>query len=172
MQIIFRPCTPDDLLPLQALSRRTFQETFAHCNSPAELKSYLDGAYHTDKLRAQLQDEHSQFYFLLLDGSLAGYLKLNEGPAQTELHDSASLEVERIYLLREFQGLGMGGYLMERAIEAAVSRQKQYLWLGVWEHNEKAIAFYQRHGFYKIGAHSFFVGCDEQTDDLMRRDLR
>ena len=60
---------------------------------------------------------------------------------------------------------------MEQAIAIAISRQKSYLWLGVWEHNTKALAFYQRFGFYRIGSHSFFVGQDEQTDFLLRKDI-
>lgn len=164
-------CTLEDAGALRGISCKTFQETFACHNAPEQLQAYLDSAYDLEKLRGELQNADSQFYFLYCDNALAGYLKVNEAPAQTEFHDKSTLEIERIYLAREFQGLGLGGALIDRAIELARGRNKQYIWLGVWEKNEKAISFYQKHGFYQIGAHSFFVGSDEQTDQIMRKDL-
>ena len=171
MPILFHPCTEDDLDQLRSISCQTFSETFADSNNPSQLQAHLDTAYAPDKLRQELTNPASQFYFLYDGEVLAGYLKLNEASAQSELHDPSSLEIERIYLCQAFQGHGLGRYLMEQAIAIAISRQKSYLWLGVWEHNTKALAFYQRFGFYRIGSHSFFVGQDEQTDFLLRKDI-
>lgn len=140
-------------------------------NTLENMEAYLDKAYDPEKLRNELSDTNALFYFLYQDHQLAGYLKLNEAPAQTEIHDDASLEVERIYVSKTFQGQGLGHYLMDTAIAAAIRRKKQYVWLGVWEKNEKALHFYKQHGFYRIGAHTFVVGDDEQTDFLMRKDL-
>ena len=109
MDIAFKQCTQADLFDLRALSRRTFRETFAADNTPAALQAHLDRAYALEKLRAELSNPYSQFWFLYEKGSLAGYLKLNEAPAQTELHDPVSLEIERIYVARAFQGHGLGG---------------------------------------------------------------
>ena len=114
---------------------------------------------------------NAAFYFLYWDGKLAGYLKLNEASAQTDLHDEQSLEIERIYVSKEFQGEGLGRYLMDQAISIAIQRKKKYVWLGVWEKNEKALRFYRRNGFYQIGTHSFVMCDDEQTDYIMRKDL-
>ena len=172
MDIAFKQCTQADLFDLRALSRRTFRETFAADNTPAALQAHLDRAYALEKLRAELSNPYSQFWFLYEKGSLAGYLKLNEAPAQTELHDPVSLEIERIYVARAFQGHGLGGMLMARAIETAQARGKRYIWLGVWEKNKKARSFYQKHGFRKIGSHPFSVGDKVQTDDIMRKDLQ
>ncbi len=172
MDIAFKQCTQADLFDLRALSRRTFRETFAADNTPAALQAHLDRAYALEKLRAELSNPYSQFWFLYEKGSLAGYLKLNEAPAQTELHDPVSLEIERIYVARAFQGHGLGGMLMARAIETAQARGKRYIWLGVWEKNKKARSFYQKHGFRKIGSHPFSVGDEVQTDDIMRKDLQ
>ena len=172
MDIAFKQCTQADLFDLRALSRRTFRETFAADNTPAALQAHLDRAYALEKLRAELSNPYSQFWFLYEKGSLAGYLKLNEAPAQTELHDPVSLEIERIYVARAFQGHGLGGMLMARAIETAQARGKRYIWLGVWEKNKKARSFYQKHGFRKIGSHPFSVGDAVQTDDIMRKDLQ
>ena len=171
MDITFKQCTQEALCALHDLSCKTFCETFAGQNTEADLQAYLDRASNMEKLRAELQNASSAFYFVYLGDALAGYIKLNEAPAQTEIHDENALEIERIYIAREFQGHGLGRKLIERAIELARTGGKQYIWLGVWEKNEKAIGFYQKHGFYRIGAHTFLVGSDEQTDYLLRRDL-
>ena len=101
-----------------------------------------------------------------------GYIKLNEAPAQTDIRDADSLELERIYVSENAQGVGLGSYMMERALETAQRKGKKYIWLGVWEKNTKAVSFYRKHGFYEIGAHPFLLGDDVQTDILMWRDLR
>ena len=171
MAVSFRECTLEDLEILQAFSRRLFFETFADMNTPENMAVYLDKAFAAEKIRAELSDENSVFYFLYRGGKLAGYLKLNEAPAQTDIHDEQSLESERIYVSKEFQGEGLGRCLMEKAVSTAIRRKKKYVWLGVWEKNEKALRFYKRNGFYQIGTHSFVMGDDEQTDYIMRKDL-
>lgn len=102
---------------------------------------------------------------------MAGYLRLNESPAQTDINDIQSLEIERIYVAKEFQSKGLGNVLMNQAIDIANMRKKSYVWLGVWEKNDKAILFYKKNGFYEVGTHSFFMGEEEQTDFVMRKNL-
>ena len=87
------------------------------------------------------------------------------------VNDIDSLELERIYILKEFQGAGLGKDLLDYTISIAIEHGKKYIWLGVWEHNERAKRFYQKNGFYRIGEHSFVVGDDAQTDFVMRKDL-
>lgn len=171
MMISFRQCSIDDIDVLRAFAKQRFFETFSVMNTPENMATYLDEAFAPDKIHAELSDINSDFYFLYWNGELAGYLKLNESPAQTDIHDRNSLEIERIYVAKEFQGKGLGRYLMNQAISIAAHRKKKYVWLGVWEKNEKAICFYKRNGFYQIGIHSFVIGDDEQTDYIMRKDL-
>mgnify|MGYP002569546287 CR=1 FL=1 len=171
MKLELRECTLKDINTLQQISCRTFKDAFADANSPQQLQIFLDNAYNADKLGAELLNKYSKFMFLYCDGELAGYFKINEAPAQTDLHDSASLEIERIYIKRGYQRMGLGGYIIDKAADTARTLGKKYIWLGVWENNLKAISFYKKHGFYKIGSHSFFVGNDEQTDYIMRKDL-
>ncbi len=171
MEVFFRQCTQADLFLLQDISRRTFREAFSDGNDPKELQAYLDRAYEAEKLRSELAKEHSLFYFVYRDGVLAGYLKVNESPAQTDIHDAASLQIERLFITKDCQGLGLGSCLINRAMAMAWTRKKRYIWLGVWEKNDKAISFYKKHGFYRIGEHSFFVGNEEQTDYIMRKDM-
>ncbi len=171
MNTVLRKCIAEDLSDLQKISIDTYSETFEKFNSKENMDAYLSDAFNTPKLEKELRDPHSEFYFLYCDGQLAGYLKVNEVPSQTDIHDPLSLEIERFYILRAFQGTGMGQFLMEQALSMAIARKKEYVWLGVWEHNEKAKRFYQKNGFYKIGAHSFVMGDDDQTDFVLRKDL-
>lgn len=170
-KIILRKCMPDDLETPRVLSCKTYKETFAPLNSPKNMQMFLGEAYGLEKLRSELSETNSVFYFLYLNQELCGYLKLNESPSQTDINDVQSLELERIYVDAKFQGRGLGRVLMEHAIEIARERKKSYVWLGVWEKNDKAIAFYQKNGFYKIGTHLFIMGDEEQIDYIMRRDL-
>lgn len=141
MEIAFKRCAQEDAPILQCLSRKTFRETFSGSNMPTELQAYLDKAYCLQKLCAKIANPDSAFYFLYLDGTLAGYCKLNESPAQTEIHDPASLEIERFYIQREYQGMGLGGRLMHHALDTARMRKKAYVWLGVWEKTKRLFSF-------------------------------
>ncbi len=170
-ELTLRSCTADDVDALRTLSIRTYYETFASMSQPEAMDAYLAEAYDRNKLLRELTDSSSLFLFLYADGALVGYLKLNEASAQTDLYDDASLEIERIYVTGTHHGQGLGQYLMDQALRIAAERRKTYVWLGVWERNERALRFYRRNGFYPIGTHSFFMGEDEQTDHLMRRDL-
>lgn len=171
MKPTIRECMIDDLVMLREISYRTYNETFKYWNTPSNMADYLEKAFNMSKMQDELLNDSSKFYFLYADEKLAGYLKLNEGLAQTDIKDSDSMEIERIYVLKEFHGKALGSVLMNKAIEIAKAREKKYLWIGVWENNDKAMKFYKRNGFYIIGQHSFFMGNDEQTDLIMRRDL-
>lgn len=170
-QLKIKKCTASDFDTLRELSIQTFYETFAPLNTPQNMDTYLETAFHVDRLRKALNDPHSEFYFLYRNDQLAGYLKLNEAPSQTEINDLDSLEIERIYIASDFQGMGLGRYLMAHACKIAIARNKHYIWLGVWEKNEKAIRFYKQNGFYEIGSHTFVIGVDAQTDYIMKKDL-
>jgi ribosomal protein S18 acetylase RimI-like enzyme len=161
----------DDAHTLRNFSYQTFQEAFASMNAPSSMNAYLERAFNLNKLRGELSNSDSSFHFLYAGGELAGYIKLNESPSQTDINDTKSLEIERIYVAKEFQGRGLGNALMNEAVELAQKRNKLYIWLGVWEKNERAVLFYKKNGFYKVGTHSFFMGEEEQTDFIMRKDL-
>ena len=171
MNLSLRLCTQGDFDTLRKLSIKTYYETFAHLNTKEDMDAYLEDAFNVERFSKELSDPNSVFYFLYCDGQIAGYLKLNEAPSQTDINDPVCLEIERIYVTGEFQGKGLGQYLMDQAIAMATGRKKKYAWLGVWEKNEKAIHFYKKNGFYKIGTHTFVMGEDVQTDYVMRKDL-
>ncbi len=169
--IMMKKCTLEDVRNLQTISTETFRETFEEQNSPEHLNAYLERAYKLDQLTQEIANPTSQFYFVYVDQELAGYLKVNTDEAQSETMDGDSLEVERIYVKRKFQKHGLGKHLMNKAMEIALEQQKKKIWLGVWEDNENAIAFYQKKGFIQTGSHSFFMGDDEQVDLIMTKTL-
>lgn len=164
-------CTAEHLPELQAVSRETFTETFKEQNSPEHLNAYLEGAYNQEQLALELANPESQFYFVCSDDEVAGYLKINVGDAQSEEMGDNSLEVERIYVKKKFHKQGLGKLLLEKAFEIAGEMRKQKVWLGVWEENENAIAFYKKKGFVQTGAHPFYMGDDKQIDLIMAKTL-
>lgn len=156
---------------LQKIGRETFKETFSESNSEENMKNYLEEGFSKEKLTAELSEKNSEFYFATLEEEVIGYLKVNFGESQTELKDSKALEIERIYVLKEFHGKSVGQLLYDKAIEVANQKDSEYVWLGVWEENPRAISFYKKNGFAEFDKHIFRLGDDEQTDIMMKMKL-
>lgn len=163
--------TIKDIDQLQKIGRQTFEETFSESNTEENLKTYLDKGFSTEKMTVELHDKNSVFYFVTRDNNVIGYLKLNFGASQTELKDQKALEIERIYVLNQFHGKKVGQILYDKAIEIARQKNVDYVWLGVWEKNQRAISFYQKNGFIEFDSHIFKLGNDEQTDIMMKLKL-
>ncbi|MVO11085.1 GNAT family N-acetyltransferase [Flavobacterium sp. TP390] len=156
---------------LQKIGRQTFKETFSESNSEENMKNYLEEGFSKEKLTAEFNDKNSEFYFAKLEEEVIGYLKVNFGDSQTELKDSKALEIERIYVAKEFHGKSVGQLLYDKAIEVAKQKGSEYVWLGVWEENPRAISFYKKNGFLEFDKHIFKLGEDEQTDIMMKLKL-
>ncbi|SHH52137.1 GNAT family N-acetyltransferase [Flavobacterium defluvii] len=156
---------------LQRIGRQTFQETFSEFNSEENMKEYLEKSFSTEKLTDELTNKNSEFYFANLENKAIGYLKINFGESQTELQDKKSLEIERIYVAKEFHGKKVGQLLYEKAIQIAKEKNTDYVWLGVWEENHRALSFYKKNGFVEFDKHIFRLGNDEQTDIMMKLKL-
>ena len=171
MTIKIKKCTYDDLEMLQEISIETFNDTFKDQNSSENMKAYLERAFDTKQLEKELSNRFSQFFFVYFNEAVAGYLKVNTNEAQSEEMGYESLEIERIYIKNEFQKHGLGKYLLNKAIEIAMERNKKKIWLGVWEKNENAIAFYKKMGFVHTDSHSFYMGDEEQIDHIMTKTL-
>lgn len=171
MTMELKVCNQEDVDALRHISRETFTDTFGAQNSLENLAAYLDQAYAPEQLRRELANKNSKFYFLYSDGELAGYMKLNIHDAQTEEMGADALEVERIYIRTRFKRRRLGKQLIEKAMEVARELDRKTIWLGVWEENQNAIAFYKKMGFVHVGSHSFYMGDDEQTDYIMQKAL-
>ena len=163
--------TIDDLDALIEISKKTFIAFFKEFNSDENLNNYVNKAFTTTKIHTEITNTNSEFYFAKHKNDIIGYLKLNLKTAQTELQDPNSLEIERIYVVENFIGKQVGQLLMKTAIKSALNKNLKYIWLGVWEHNLRAIRFYQKHNFTIFDTHIFKMGNDDQTDYLMKLKL-
>jgi diamine N-acetyltransferase len=172
MTINIKRCNFEDLHKLQEIGYETFNETFKHQNSEENMNNYLDKAFNLKQLEKELSNASSQFFFVYINDEIAGYLKINSDDAQSEEMGKESLEIERIYIRNKFQKHGLGKLLLNKAMEVAMEGNKKKIWLGVWEKNESAIAFYKKMEFVQTGAHSFYMGDEKQTDFLMTKLLK
>lgn len=172
MNLKFEKCKIDNLELLIKLSKETFISTFKDSNTEENLREYIEKAFNEKKMLNELLNENSVFYILYNNNRPIGYLKLNEGDGQSDIKDYNSIEIERIYVLKEFQNMGIGKILLDKAVEFALYKNKNYIWLGVWEKNEKALVFYKKNDFKIISEHSFFMGDEEQLDYIMKKDLK
>lgn len=169
--IAIRKVTINDIDQLQRIGKLTFSETFSTENSEENMRHYLENGFSKEKLNTEINDKNSKFYFAEITNKPIGYLKINFGKSQTELNHSNSLEIERIYVLKEFHGQKVGQILYDKVIEIAKNKNVDYIWLGVWEHNPRAIRFYQKNGFIEFDKHIFKLGDDEQTDIMMKLEM-
>ncbi|MXV15358.1 GNAT family N-acetyltransferase [Hufsiella ginkgonis] len=161
----------DQVHALRELAVETFKETFAESNTEADMDKYLESALSTGQLTSELENPGSRFYVACEHGEPVGYLKLNFGSAQSDLREEASVEIERIYVKSSHQGKKIGKLLYQKTVEIAKKEGRESIWLGVWEKNARAIAFYRKQGFEEFGEHEFMVGDDTQRDVLMRKAL-
>ena len=169
--ISLRRVTSEDLPTLCQLSRQTFSEAFETANDPEPFQAYLDKAFSEEQLHEELKHPLSQFFFAEVNGIPVGYLKLVEDKHPKGGQSGKVLEIQRIYVKRDRLGMGVGKTLMEKALELGLAKQVEYVWLGVWEFNPKAIAFYDKWGFKPFGSQEFKMGAEIQNDILMKKDL-
>lgn len=161
-----------DVEKLREIGMKTFTETFSSDNSAENMKEYLENGFSIKKLTSELTDKNAEFYFAEIDGKVIGYLKINFGQSQTEIKDHNALEIERIYVSKDYHGQKIGQNLYHKAIELAKEKNVEYVWLGVWEENPRAIRFYEKNGFVAFDKHIFKLGNDEQTDIMMKLKIK
>lgn len=163
--------TQKDTELLLNIGRQTFFEKFTENNSEENMLQYASEAYTFEKILSEVNNPNSQFYLATINDQTVGYLKINFGEAQTELQDPQALELERIYVLKEFQGKKIGQMLFDKTLEIAKKAAVNYVWLGVWEENLRAIKFYEKNGLKAFSKHIFMLGNDPQTDIMMKIQL-
>lgn len=163
--------TVSDVSILRGIARDTFIETFSEANKAEDMDRYLAKNFSEDQLARELSNPNSFFYVAEVNGNVVGYLKLNTAHAQTEPQAADALEIERIYVLSSYHGHGVGQALYHHAMSVAEDRKASYVWLGVWEHNHRALRFYEKNGLIAFGTHIFQLGNDQQTDILMKKSV-
>ena len=165
-----RRADPADAELLATIGARTFEETFGPDNTPEDMAAYVTANFTPAKLAGELADAATCFLIAEVDGVTAGYATLRWG-GDDGVIGAKPIELRRIYAGREWHGRGVGVALMHRCLDEAAEMGADVLWLGVWERNERAIAFYLKSGFVKVGEHDFVLGSDRQTDWVMARRL-
>lgn len=166
-----RYATDADLGLLSEIGRQTFSDSFGQDNTPANMQAYLEEAFHADQIRKELLEKETHF-FLAFDGiTPAGYAKVRRNNEVDETLGENSIELQRIYVVKNYQGKKVGALLIQSCIDHAKENGFEWIWLGVWEHNRNAKSFYQKWGFEKFDEHIFQMGDDPQTDWLMRKKI-
>ena len=158
-----------DATRLAELGALTFRETFAANNSPEDLAAHLVTAFGPDIQASELADPAIRYGIAEVDGEPAGYAQLVFGHTSHGVTGDRPVEIRRIYARRAFHGQGVGAALMTWCLEKARMAGADTVWLGVWERNASAIAFYERWGFHVVGEHEFLLGMDRQRDLVLQR---
>lgn len=169
--VTIRIATPADAAVIADLSRQTFYDAFAADNTPENMDKFMNEQFTREKLIAEVSDPASIFLLAAIDDEVVGYARLRESSNPPELGDLPSIEIARIYAVTTTIGKGVGSTLMQRCLIIAQEKQRSVIWLGVWEHNKRAIDFYTKWGFQKFSEHIFVVGDDPQTDWMMKKEL-
>jgi len=166
-----RRASAADAATLAALAERTFRDTFTEVNTPENMAAHAAASYGIDKQREEIESDRIRTLLVELDGVVAGYAQLRNGHRPDCVSAENAIELWRFYIDRNGIGRGLAQRLMQAVVVEAAEWNGRALWLGVWEHNRRAIAFYRKCGFIEVGAHVFRLGDDAQTDLIMQREL-
>ena len=156
-----------DIDPLCEIGAKTFIETYGEQNTPENLENYLQEKFNEEQILNEIQTPKTIFLLVELENEAIGYAKMRLNLVENP--DEKALEIERIYICKNQHGKKYGAALMQKCIDVAIENKYESIWLGVWEHNPKAINFYQKWGFEVFGEHIFQLGDDAQTDFLMKK---
>ena len=168
-ELTIRRANSEDAGLLAELGARTFSETFAADNSPEDLAAYLAASFNLARQTDELADPASTFLFAEVGGLTAGYAQLHDGEPADGVEGAKPVELVRLYVSREWHGRGVGEALMHACVDEARQGGHETMWLGVWERNGRAQAFYRKWDFRAVGEHVFHLGSDPQKDILMER---
>ncbi|HYD51183.1 MAG TPA: N-acetyltransferase [Gemmatimonadaceae bacterium] len=179
MTIHVRPAAAADAPALSRLGTTTFRETFEGENTPDDMARYLAEAFTPERQAAEIADpagivllaEHREGSGDPGSATLVGYAHLVSGQAPAAVQGPAPVELKRLYVARAWHGQRVAQSLMDAALDVARARGARTVWLGVWERNPRAAAFYRKYGFERVGEHTFVLGADAQTDWLLARPL-
>jgi len=168
---VIRRATVADASLISELGARTFTETFAPDNSPANMTAYLAASFNPRQQIAELSDPSAVFLIAEILGSANGYAMLRAGPVPEAITGENPIELVRLYVSQDAIGTGVGAALIMDCLSESRRLGHKTIWLGVWERNHRAQVFYRKWGFAEVGTHVFELGEDRQTDLLMQRSL-
>jgi diamine N-acetyltransferase len=169
--VFIRLANKTDAYLIAALSRETFYDAFARDNTKENMDLFMTEIFTQQVLEKEVEEGDGIFLLAYIKDTPVGYARLREGNKENIMADVMAIEIARIYATQDSLGKGVGGALMQHCIQIAKEQKKEWIWLGVWSENQRAIAFYKKNGFDKFGEHTFMLGTDAQTDWLMKKQL-
>lgn len=170
-EFTIRYANPEDAGLIADLSRKTFHETFGYVNTKENMDKFMTEQFSREKLVKEVTEPGNTFLLAFDDDVPVGYVRLREGKKFPEFEGKDSIEIARIYSINTYLGTGVGQQMMRQCIFIAKELKKEIIWLGVWEKNPRAIAFYTKWGFEKFSEHDFLLGDDQQRDWLLMKKL-
>lgn len=170
-EITIRKVKPEEAAELAQFSADLFSETFSEFNDPLDMKQYLAESFNVEKIQLELAEPNTFCFYAVKNSIPIGCVKIILHKIHASFTGIKTAEVSRLYVCKEYHNQKIGAALMQFAINFSLEKQAEKLWLGVWEHNQKAIDFYHKWGFTKVGILQFKLGNDLQQDWLMEKNL-
>ncbi|QYO65636.1 GNAT family N-acetyltransferase [Leptolyngbya sp. 7M] len=158
----------DDAAIVSVLGGVTFYEAYFEQDTPSDLSNYIIETFAPEVIKAEFSDPAIEYYLAMLNGKAVGFIKLMFGTEAEGIDPAVSIELKRIYTLERVWGRGVGDRLMRFAIERARELGFQYLWLGVWQENSRALGFYEKYGFDRVGTITFPYGDSVGINKVLR----
>ena len=170
-KITIRTAGREDAAVISVLAAVTFYEAYFEQDEASSLSSYIIESFDKTLIEEDLANPDSKYFLLYLDEKAVGYAKLLRNSTAECIASQNAVELKRIYTLERVWGRGLGAKLLDHCLAAARSENFELLWLGVWEENLRALRFYEKHGFKKLGTIIFPYGDYEGTNFVMAVDL-
>jgi ribosomal protein S18 acetylase RimI-like enzyme len=161
----------DEMPVIRNLAIEIYSDTFSSMNTPENMQAFFESEYNLPKMQAEWHEPGSLYFVAVVDNMYAGYLRLRTNREVEHLLGSNTIELHRLYVHRDFQDQKLGSKFMNHALEISKDLKYEWIWLGVWEKNFKAQAFYAKWGFERFSEHTFLMGDDAQTDWLLKRKV-
>lgn len=167
--ISIREAIIDDLVALRNLAIEIYDDTFRESNSPENMQAFFDECYNSEVFLKEFKEPNTKLYLACNEEQLAGFMRLRVNPEVDKYLGSNHLELHRLYIHKDYQGLKLGQRFMQMALDFAKEQGFDWMWLGVWEKNFKAQHFYTQWGFERFSEHMFPMGDDPQVDWLLKK---
>jgi len=170
MNITIKLATLTDAEEIALFSRKSFYESFADQNTEENMEKFML-QFSVNSLVEEVKNPDNIFITALKNDVIIGYVKLSKSEKPVELANEKAIEISRIYINKTMTGQGIGNKLMKYGLDLIKDLKANIAWLGVWENNKNAIAFYEKWGFERFGEHIFMLGDDPQTDWLLKKEI-